>query len=748
MKQPELSKLAADKIGRSMNLVYNQAAMYHPGHPAVVRSVEQLFEALKEGFKKVSPIIFSMNQEKFFIEDEPVDYHINTARLADYFVKAGIQSISFERRMTLEELQTLVEIVFDTKRTPDVKSMKKALETKGVASATINYVIFKKITLDEEVVLRERLQQQLSALDGDIPSGGNRIGGMVQGEVVDLRAKVTGPTTEDVLGMMMAEAISESFENQFSIAALLEDPGVISAEMIRADVAFAEQHRGKGQTPGPMIIRQIQSIRNKVGRGGDADVDLKRLAEGVMELKGRLLKGLEAQKALGTVYPFENDIRKEIDELTDSVLIRLVQEEYRKGEVPIRRLAQIIVRLIPEADELRRLLPKIRHGLMTEGMPLADFYNLIQELKAELQSDNLSRMLDQSAREIGLEGDILIHEILEHPKEAAELIYLASEIRRGGGDRGELTGILVEYIETVGSRMALDEADSETGTEGKQLDGMYAKARNDLIGALKNKQLDAAMLKDIEYRIMARLEENMRQLKSELVLRKLRSGENTADSKAAIRNILSVEAASEEEVNAILGYVKKAMLERGMSEDRFEQLRREMVAAPEAKTEEKSVPKRTLNKGSTLFILDSEIRRAKRYHTPFSTLVLTPVKVTPKKAVPQGSISREDVTSAVMEDLVKIVRDTDIVGIVDSRLLIVIQPMTSKDDSRTSLARITSLLKDREFLVKEMPFEIRFACVSTSFNPESKGDYREYLTAAQRELSYLAKRLANIQSFM
>ncbi len=732
MSKPELPKLVADKIGRNMNLVYNQASMYHPGHPAVVRSVEQLFEALKEGFKKVSPIVFSMNQEQFFIEDEPIDYHINTSRLADYFVKAGLQSISFVRRLTLEELQLLIAIIFDLKRTPDVQSMKKAMEAKGLASATINYVIYKKITKDEEIVLRERLQQQFSETDG----------------TVDLRAPVTGSTSEDVVGMMMAAAVSESIESQFSIAALLENPKALSEMMIRADASFSEQHQEKGQLPGPMIVQQVHSIREKVGRTGNEEVDLKRLAEGVVELKRQLLKGLEAQKALGTIYANEDDIRKEIDALSDSVLVRLVQEEYQKGAVSIKRLAQIILRLIPEPDELRRLLPKIRQALMTEGMPLGDFFRLIQELKAELQSDNLARMLDKSAGEIGLEGETLIHEILNHPKEAAELIYLASEIRKGGGDRDELTAVLVDYIETVGGRMALDEIGSTTEQNSQQLDDIYTKARTNLIEALKSKNMDAAMLKDIEYRIMARMEENMHQLKSELVLRKLRSGENEVDTKAAIRNILSMDTENETGIKAILEHVKKAMVAEGMSEERFEQLCRDITGLPEGKPEEKSVPKRTLNKGSTLFILDSEIRRSKRYNTPFSTLALALVKVTPKKPVPQGSITREDVISAVMEDLVQIVRDTDIVGMADNRMLIVIQPMTTKDDSRTSLTRITNLLKQHEFIVKDVPFEVRFACVSTSFNPESGGDYREYLKVAQRELSYMAKRLSNIQSFM
>ena len=51
---------------------------------------------------------------------------------------------------------------------------------------------------------------------------------------------------------------------------------------------------------------------------------------------------------------------------------------------------------------------------------------------------------------MGLEGQTLIEEVKNNPVQAAELIFLASEIRKGAGDEGVLTdGELAEVEEFV-----------------------------------------------------------------------------------------------------------------------------------------------------------------------------------------------------------------------------------------------------------------------------------------------------------
>lgn len=752
MEKATLSKQLSDKIGRNLNLVYNQASMYNTKHPAVVRAIEQLHTSLKEAFKKVAPIVFSMNQEQFFVEDEAIDYHINTVRMADYFTKGGLQSVSFEEGISIQELKTLIEIIFDSKKSPDVNAMKNAIDKKGLKTARVNYVFYKKVTSEEEIVLRERLRDPLLTTEKeDGEKGGG--GGFSErtGDDEEWRRPLTGTTSDDVLEMMMAGALSEEMEKNFSIAGLLENPSRISQLMIEADIDVSGQNEEQGLAPGPVIVHQLQKFSQEVGSASSGEVDLQKLAECVLELKRELLKGIEARKALGVIYADEEKIIEEANQLTDSVMVRLVVEEYNQGAVSVKRLAQIILRLIPEADELKRLLPQMKKALMDAGMHLRDFLELIQELKHELQSDDLSRALEQGAQEIGLEGEELIREILADPKEAAELIFLASEIRKGVGDRKDLTNMLVQYVEQVGGKMALDELEQSEEKGDQELRSIYSRVRSELMTALKGKAMDSDVLAEVESRITQRLGENIRRLKSDMILNQVDASADVGKTKDAVLKILGTYAQDEKEMEELLKHVKDAILAKGLDEGRFQQLYDEILGISgekERKKKAQETPRGTMNRNSTLFILESEIRRSRRYGTPFSTLSIAMVKVTPQKKFPPGSIMIDDIRKVVMSEIAGIMRETDMVGMVDANMIVVIQPMTQKSDSKISMNRVMKVLKEREFVVKEIPFEIQFACVPSSYNTEGGGDFKTYIKAAQQELQYLTSRLSNIQSFM
>ena len=153
------------------------------------------------------------------------------------------------------------------------------------------------------------------------------------------------------------------------------------------------------------------------------------LAGAVFDMK-QLLEGIEAQKALGVAYENEAAILDHANELTDRVLLQLIKDEYQQGKISPARVAQIIRRLIPEAAELKRLLPKIKAALIEEGMPHTQYLELVQELGRELQSEGLATILQQSGEDIGVDGNQLIAEFKQNPEQAAQLIYLASEIRQ------------------------------------------------------------------------------------------------------------------------------------------------------------------------------------------------------------------------------------------------------------------------------------------------------------------------------
>ena len=241
MDKPELKKQTLDNICRNFNLYFNQVCMYDVNHKTATTSMEKFHVSLEDVLKKLSPLILSMNQEQFFIEEDLIDPRINTTRMANHFKKAEIQSVSFFNGLELEQLKFFMEVFSDLGRYPTADSMKVALENKGIDKLKINYVVFKKMTTDEEVVLRSRLES--------LPGSENDAAGAPPA-TPDQKSHVEGSTPADVLSLMAANIVSEEIEKNISIQKMMENPDKFSEMLIDSDIVTAHESENKDIKPG------------------------------------------------------------------------------------------------------------------------------------------------------------------------------------------------------------------------------------------------------------------------------------------------------------------------------------------------------------------------------------------------------------------------------------------------------------------------------------------------------------------
>jgi len=736
MEKAALQKQLSDNIGRNFNLVFNQVSMYNVQHKSGLSAIDRFYDSLKDGLKLVSPPAVSLSQEQVFVEEEPLDQQINTSRMATHFKKVGIESISFESHLGKKDLILFLEVITDLNRYATIDAMKTVFDKKGLTSIRINYVIYRKITEDEEVVHR-------SQIDGGEP-------GQKDSKKPD-RGKDSA--VAGVLDVMVANIVSEEIGENFSIKKLMDGPGELSDLLISSDLAAVTHPEAANLTPGSSLASGLKHFNQEINdaMATQADLDMADLAKGVIELKNKLLEGIEEQKAKGVVYVNEPEIRRHADEITDNVLVQLITEEYGKGAVSVKRLAGIVIRLVPETEELKRILPKVKQSLLNAGMPLADFLLLVQELKNELQSDELSRALEKGADAIGLDGEDLAKEIMENPGQAAELICLAAEIRKSGDDEGVLSELLVDYVERIGTDLAVEEVEQSGQVDSENIQNVFSRIRTDLVDNLKTRQIDAGVFEDIEKRLTERMDESIRQLKSRMVFKQVSTEDARDLTKDSVLKMLQSYSEDEEELNEIMGQVKQALADKGIETQHFQQIYNDMMTDMEKRQKEgpnRAAPAGTLNRKSALFVLENEIKRASRYDTPFSTLSFSIVKAVPQQPVKAGKITIDDVIRSLMIQLVDIVRETDIVGLLGPKMVMVLQPMTDGENSKIALERISSSLKKREFEVKEIPFDIQFAGVATPFDHERTSTLKALVQATQQDLKTLVTRLSNLRSLM
>ena len=486
---------------------------------------------------------------------------------------------------------------------------------------------------------------------------------------------------------------------------------------------------------------------------GQGDIALADLAGAVFDMKKQLLEGIEAQKALGVAYENEAAILENANALTDRVLIQLVRDEYQQGKITPARMAHILRRLVPEADELKRLLPMIKSALLEEGMTHTQYLELVQELSKELQSEGLANILQESGEEIGVDGDQLIAEFKQNPEEAAKLIYLASEIRKGGGDDDALADILAGYVEQVGGQMALEEADQDNPEHLKQVMGSI---ESNIIQQLGKMDKSGDVIAKLEERLNSRMEAVMDQMRAEWLKTRGPAGEGAGTGKP--RKVLSVletleQSVSEhDELGEILKIVRNKVEAGDIDENDYKKIQAEISHQKQLIKEReanRAMPTGVIKAAAMAFILEKEIARANRYDYAFSALAFSIVHIKPQAKVPAGVvIDNEVLIEAVLAMLAETFREVDIVGQLGKNTIVAVLPLITREDSKKALNRVMTVLQGDPIDVAGVPVAFKFAGIAITFDGEHTPDAKSFIRVMSGRLQDMASRLKNIQAFM
>lgn len=507
---------------------------------------------------------------------------------------------------------------------------------------------------------------------------------------------------------------------------------------------------GDAKPHGSLLIQQLEMMHLEVEKHlhGEGDVGVADLAQAIFDMKKQLLEGIQAQKALGIAYTNEKAIVDAANKMTDQVLVELVKDEYKSGTMSSQRLAYFIRRLIPEASELKRLLPLIKKALMAEGMPGSEYLSLIHELRNELENEELIRALQESADSIGVEGDELIEEIRRDPTQAAELIYLASEIRKGGGDESALSDILVEYVERLGNQVAKDVTDSGEPDGTVHLKKVMIDVESSILKKLKDMQVDTDILVRMEQRINDRMESILDKMRVDWLHTHGGRGEQEKPKMLSVLQTLEHNVGDDDELGAILKIIRSKADAGEIEENNFSQIHDEIEKqkrAASGRDVEGGMQDGILSSDDLLYIIEKEIARAKRFGTPFSALALAFVTATPKIKSEENPVTIDNVLISSLDKLYATFRETDYLGKIGKNRILVVLPMSNEQDSRNALSRVLRVLHASPVDVNGVAVKLRVAGVVASYDTETALDANMFAKDLSNKLADMVSRVKSIQ---
>lgn len=761
------TKKQLHQFGRTIALLFNRSMMYQPNHPFVQQSVDMFYEEAVDLLDKISPLVFILNREEFFVDEEPLDPRLNVRRLVALFKQNGIQSISVEPGLEKRDIKVFLEVFANISRYRGAERFKKAIFARGVTSIRVNHVRYKKVTEDDEVIARDALKdltpQMMAAED-------------------EARAR------KMFMDTLLESVLTEEFAKTLNIESLMANPGTVSKNMIRADLESKTPgetapgpggdggtggRSGNGAGPGPgqpggtgpgegggghgnLLFQQLEVMRIEVEKHleGKSDVALADLAGAVFDMKKQLLEGIEAQKALGVAYENEAAILENANELTDRVLLQLVRDEYQQGRITPARMAQILRRLVPEAAGLKRLLPKIKTALLEEGMSHTQYLELVQELSKELQSEGLANILQESGEEIGVDGDQLIAEFKKNPEQAAQLIYLASEIRKGSGDDDALADILAGYVEQMGGRMALDQTREKD--DPAHLEKVVGSIESDIVRQLGKMDVGDNVIARLEDRLNARMETVLGQMRTEWIKARGQAageggGTEGRNKVLSVLQTLEQSVSEHDELGEILNIVRAKVEAGEIDENDYKKIQDEISRQKQLikeKEANRAMPVGVIKAGPMAFILEKEIARANRYDYSFSTLAFSMVRIRPRTKVKNGAINNEILMDAVLALLAETLREVDIVGQLGKNTIVAVLPLINRENSKKALNRVMKVLQGSPIDVFGVPVDFKFAGIAITFDGQHTPDAKSFIRVMSGRLQDMASRLKNVQSLM
>ncbi|MBD3420520.1 MAG: hypothetical protein GF398_10420 [Chitinivibrionales bacterium] len=693
----------AQILARAFGAVFNSANFYGADHPTTQKFAGEFCAQINNCFGNTAMITLLEQGDSLYFERHRIDDYFKPKRIIAAYERIGIESTTFSPGVSEQELQHFTGLLNAGNTVSSINTMTSEMQRLGLQHIRINYVLLKRVTADEEIIDKESQAEEAKKA--------NRSGQ----EITDARE-------------MLKENALKKVDKLFLLKDLVDNPDQIAEDIVSSSVNDSHEDVDN-------VVKRLRQFNTQIAEGSDEQSfnSINEMMEAVYKLKMQLHESLDLQRRMGKFIKEEGPIVDEIENLSFNVIVRLVKEEYQQGKIDITRLTHIIRRLVPDLTELKRILPLLKDTLIKEGMPLADFLELVKALNNDLENESLVQVLEESSDQMGMSVSDIIGAIKKSPSEAARLIVLASEIKQNtANDDSQLSGLLTDYIENVSGQMALAEVNKESG-EKSTLNGVITRIQQELLDKVKQRGLSDALAGQVENELAGRFDKAISKIKNNWVTDMV--GEGVESTGSYLAKLVDSIVDQEVDVQGVKDPFEKALREKGYSQEEIGSLFNDLLTRVSDKKAMKPLPASVLNGNNILFFLQREIKMFLRFGNPFSTFIITMVgQKTAGAAAPITRTTWNMLKYETFELLERELLDVDLLGTVgeqDRPVPIILKPMIDKNDAEAFRTLLANRFATTEFFIEYQRISLIPAITSVSSSELPNRNVMKYLDAAK-----------------
>ncbi len=714
-----LTQRQADVLGRQFNSALMNTTAYGSSHSVTRRACDIFVDTVSAAFESLESITLLLDRGTLFIEDYSLDGKFNPTRIARIFRALGVQSISFQPGVDVEALVTVLNMLSAHDEYAGVEALKTELESAEISSIRLNHVVMRKFTEGEEVIDREGLEQLTELAERQVASGDGTGGGSAVAGAENLMARV---------------------ENIFSMRGLLEQPDQLAGQVLAR--TWSDDDDGEKVAGRIRALRsELREQRGGTSPGSAAPVSMAELMQAVTRVRSELSEALAGQDEIARfMAEHGGQVLNEVEQLTFDTVLMIVQDEYRAGGVSVRRLAQVLRRVVPEARDLKRFLPLLKAGLLEIGMPLADYIELVNELGIELQGDTLAHALEKGAESVGLSVEELVAEIRRDPAEAARVLVLAAEFRRGDApDQDRMSAVLADYIGRASD--ALIESDDTAETNVGELRQAIRQAQQKLVRQACEQGLDPGLGNRVDEALAGKVENSVDRIRIKRLLGRL--DESDVTDETALGDALAAVFEQDTDLKRLGETLQLELEQSGYARQTLQRVFERTERRLRSRSRLEMLPDGMLEPNVINYLLEREIAGCRRFGTYFSVLLLMIARI--RDAKPEDAEWRpvqpeeiELLLPQLFRALPPHVRDIDLLGSFGSRernIPLVLLTMAHEEGAEIVRQRMLEALAEHPFDLADGEVRIDTIAVVQRFDPDRTPDRKSFLNALQGELA-------------
>jgi GGDEF domain-containing protein len=309
----------------------------------------------------------------------------------------------------------------------------------------------------------------------------------------------------------------------------------------------------------------------------------------------------------------------------------------------------------------------------------------------------------------------------------------------------------VDYVERLGPQLALESAPGKDGDADAHLRGVITQLESNIVNRLKNMDTAGDVLAQLEEKLNQRLDSILEKFRDDLARSSARAASEAEAKKLYLIDMLEQAAGDNVALREILAIVRSKIQSEGMDEKDFARVHGEILSQIQMRRQQqakKGTRPGLLQPRGVRYLLEKEMARAKRYNAPFSVLFLSMVRGRSQGRLPSDPTAQQDLIEAILNKLATILRDADVLGMLEKGRMAVVLPMTEGKHARSVLRRCLKLLNSEPVLVEGISLSPKVTGIASGFDPSMKADVDAFVNAATSELEHMVSRVKTLDTFL